>query len=145
MPNPRPPPEARELDRIEALATVNDTARADEFLDRCVPGSEWTVRVRTAEVSATLISRPSSGHVRRASVRTRLSLWLSRARSRRAGPPHPGFRPGRRDSERHRRRPSLGELAIKKPGTRADVNRSSHSSAQEHPRPPASRLGGESR
>jgi hypothetical protein len=77
MPNPRPLPEAREVDRIEALATVNDSARAEEFLERCVPGSEWTVRVRTAEVSGTLISRRPLGTFDER-VCTCLSLWLAR-------------------------------------------------------------------
>ncbi len=77
MPNPRPQPEAREVDRIEALATVNDPARAEEFLERSAPGSEWTVRVRTAEVSATLISRRPLGTFDER-VCTCLSLWLTR-------------------------------------------------------------------
>jgi hypothetical protein len=77
MPNPRPQPEAREVDRIEALVTVDDDARADEFLDRCVPGSEWTVHVRTAEVSATLIRRRPLGSFDERDC-TCLSLRLSR-------------------------------------------------------------------
>ena len=77
MPDPRPWPEAREVDRIEALVTVNDPARADEFLDRSVPGSEWTLRIRTAEVSATLISRAPLGTFDER-VCTCLSLWLKR-------------------------------------------------------------------
>ncbi len=86
MPNPLPQPEAREVDRIDALATVNDSARADDFLERCVPGSEWTVRVRTAEVSATLISRAPLGTFDER-VCTCLSLWLARA-----VPVEPGLR-----------------------------------------------------
>ena len=86
MPNPRPQPEAREVDRIEALATVDDPALADEFLDRCAPGSEWTVRVRTAEVSATLISRKPLGTFDER-VCTCLSLWLART-----VPVEPGLR-----------------------------------------------------
>ena len=86
MPNPRSQPEAREVDRIEALATVNDSSRVDEFLDRCVPGSEWTVRVRTAEVSATLISRVPLGTFDER-VCTCLSLWLTRT-----VPVEPGLR-----------------------------------------------------
>lgn len=86
MPNPRPLPDAREVDRIEALGTVNDPTRADEFLDRCVPGSEWTVRVRTAEVSATLISRGPLGTFDER-VCTCLSLWLART-----VPVEPGLR-----------------------------------------------------
>lgn len=77
MPNPRPLPEIREVDRIEALATVNDSARVDEFLERSVPGSEWMVRVRTAEVGATLIARNPLGSFDER-VCTCLSLWLHR-------------------------------------------------------------------
>ena len=86
MPNPRPLPEAREVDRVEALVTVNDAARAEEFLERCVPGSEWTVRVRTAEVSATLIRRTPLGSFDER-VCTCLSLWLTRT-----VPVEPGLR-----------------------------------------------------
>jgi hypothetical protein len=95
MPKPRPQPEAREVDRIEALATVDDAARAEEFLDRCAPGSEWTVRVRTAEVSATLISRNPLGSFDER-VCTCLSLWLTRT-----VPVEPGlrFRIAARDDE----------------------------------------------
>lgn len=77
MPNSRPQPDAREVDRIDALVTVEDSSRADEFLDRCVPGSEWLVRVRTAEVSATLMSRNPLGSFDER-VCTCLSLWLTR-------------------------------------------------------------------
>jgi hypothetical protein len=75
MPNPRPLPEIREVDRVEALVTVNDAARADEFLERSVPGSEWTVKIRTAEVTATLIARHPLGSFDER-VCTCLSLWL---------------------------------------------------------------------
>ncbi len=86
MPNPRPQPEAREVDRIEALVTVDDAAKAVEFLDRAAPGSEWTVQIRTAEVSATLIRRAPLGSFDE-KVCTCLSLWLSRA-----VPVEPGLR-----------------------------------------------------
>jgi hypothetical protein len=86
MPPHRPLPDAREVDRIEALVTVDDASRADEFLDRSVPGSEWTVRVRTAEVSATLISRNPLGSFDER-VCTCLSLWLTRT-----VPVEPGLR-----------------------------------------------------
>ena len=76
MPNPRPQPEAREVDRVEALVTVNDAARADDFLERSIPGSEWTVRIRTAEVSATLINRTPLGTFDER-VCTCVSLWLA--------------------------------------------------------------------
>lgn len=45
-------PDAREVVRLEALAVVDDAARAEEFLGRCVPYSGWLVQIRTAEVSA---------------------------------------------------------------------------------------------
>ena len=86
MPNPRPLPEAREVDRIEALVTVDDSTRADDFLDRCIPGSEWTVRVRTAEVSATLIRRSPLGSFDER-ICTCVSLWLTRT-----VPVEPGLR-----------------------------------------------------
>jgi len=76
MPDPRPQPDAREVDRVEALATVDDAARVDEFLERSVPGSEWTVQIRTAEVSATLIARNPLGTFDER-VCTCLSLWLA--------------------------------------------------------------------
>ena len=86
MPNPRPTPEAREVDRIEVLAAIDDAAFAEEFLDRCTPGSEWTVKVRTAEVSATLISRMPLGTFDER-ICTCLSLWLTRT-----VPVEPGLR-----------------------------------------------------
>ena len=75
MSEPRHLPEAREVDRVEALATVDDPARVDEFLERSSPGSEWTVHIRTAEVSATLIARKPLGTFDER-VCTCLSLWL---------------------------------------------------------------------
>ena len=86
MPNPRPDPEAREVDRIEVLATVDDATLAGEFLDRCMPGSEWNVKIRTAEVSATLIRRKPLGTFDE-HVCTCLSLWLTRT-----VPVEPGLR-----------------------------------------------------
>jgi hypothetical protein len=61
MSPPRPAPDAREVDRVEALATVTDAAKVDEFLARCSPGSDWVVRIRTAEVAAQLIARQPLG------------------------------------------------------------------------------------
>ena len=43
--------------------------------ERSSPGSEWTVRIRTAEVSATLIARKPLGTFDER-VCTCLSLWL---------------------------------------------------------------------
>ncbi|GAC1470607.1 MAG: hypothetical protein NVSMB9_15850 [Isosphaeraceae bacterium] len=86
MPNIPRQPEAREVDRIEALATLNDPARADDFLERCIPGSEWTVQIRTAVVSATLIARNPLGSFDER-ICTCLSLWLLRT-----VPVEPGLR-----------------------------------------------------
>ena len=55
-------PDSREVARIEALSTVEGgDPEADAFLDRCVPGSTWIARIRTAEVSATVLSRTPLG------------------------------------------------------------------------------------
>ena len=86
MPNPRPVPDIREVDRIEALVTVNDSTHVDTFLERSVPGSEWTLQIRTAEVAATLIARHPLGSFDER-VCTCLSLWL-----RRSVPVEPGQR-----------------------------------------------------
>ena len=57
----RTPPDAREVDRFEALVTVDDADRAPEWLYRCVPGSTWTAQIRTAEVAATVVARNPLG------------------------------------------------------------------------------------
>lgn len=57
-----PDPDSREVARIEALSTVEgDESATDQFLDRCVPGSTWLARIRTAEVAATVLSRVPLG------------------------------------------------------------------------------------
>ncbi len=63
MPTPRPWADAREVDRVEALMTVDDAARADAFLARCAVGSTWTARIRTAEVTATVLARRPLGTI----------------------------------------------------------------------------------
>jgi hypothetical protein len=50
-------PDAREVDRVDALVTVADPNRVDEFLDRCAEGSSWNAHIRTADVRATVIRR----------------------------------------------------------------------------------------
>ena len=55
------PTEAREVDRIEALVTVVAPGATDAFLARCVPGSTWTARIRTATVAATVLARSPLG------------------------------------------------------------------------------------
>lgn len=60
MPSSRDP-DAREVVKVEALATVDDSGRAEEFLERCVPFSDWLVQIRTAEVSAAVRKRQPLG------------------------------------------------------------------------------------
>ncbi len=57
----RPLPEAREVDLVRALVTVPDATRVDDFLTRCVVGSTWRVKIRTAEVSAHVSDRSPLG------------------------------------------------------------------------------------
>jgi hypothetical protein len=59
----RPPswPDAREVDRIEILATTHDRARAQAFLALCLPGSRWSVQIRTAVVLGTVVGRHPLG------------------------------------------------------------------------------------
>ncbi|WP_435019079.1 hypothetical protein TA3x_001075 [Tundrisphaera sp. TA3] len=57
----RPPIDAREVTRFEALVTATDADRAAEFLGRCVPGSAWMASIRTALVEATVTARNPLG------------------------------------------------------------------------------------
>ena len=78
MPTPQSWPDAREVDRIEVLVTANVTpARIDDFLATCRPGSSWSVRIRTAEVSATVLARHPLGSFHERDC-TCLTLLLSR-------------------------------------------------------------------
>jgi hypothetical protein len=61
MSHPLRQPDAREVDRVEALITVNDSARVDNFLDRCSLGSTWRVKIRTAQVTAHVLARTPLG------------------------------------------------------------------------------------
>ena len=54
-------PDAREVVKVEALATADDPARAAEFLERCVAFSAWIVTIRTAEVTAAVRKRAPLG------------------------------------------------------------------------------------
>jgi hypothetical protein len=54
-------PDAREVVKVEALATADDSGRADEFLDRCGPASAWLVQIRTAEVRGQVRTRMALG------------------------------------------------------------------------------------
>src|SRR6059058_4941577 len=69
-------PDAREVDRIEALMTADDSDRVDDLLARCVPGSTWTALIRTAEVTATVVARSPLGTIDER-VCTCLSLRLA--------------------------------------------------------------------
>jgi hypothetical protein len=60
MTSPREP-DAREVVKVEALATVDNSGRVDEFLERCVPFSTWLVQIRTAEVTAEVRKRVPLG------------------------------------------------------------------------------------
>lgn len=72
------PIDAREVDRVEALVTADDSSRADEFLARCEFGSRWVARIRTAEVQATVLARNPLGSFDERQV-TCLRLGLSRS------------------------------------------------------------------
>ncbi len=61
MPASLPKIDAREVDRVEALVTVPDNARVDDFLEASVPGSRWRVQIRTASVASRLIARVPLG------------------------------------------------------------------------------------
>lgn len=61
MTQPAHQPDAREVDRVEALVTVNDAGKVDEFLDRCTVGSSWRAHIRTAQVSARVLARSPLG------------------------------------------------------------------------------------
>jgi hypothetical protein len=61
MPSRPEKPDAREVDRVEALVTADDPARADEVLARFAPGSTWLARIRTAEVEATVLAHNPLG------------------------------------------------------------------------------------
>jgi hypothetical protein len=77
MTTPRSWPDAREVDRIEVLATAHDSAQREAFLDLCRPGSLWSVQIRTAVVPATLIARQPLGSFDERDC-TCLSLRLAR-------------------------------------------------------------------
>ena len=80
-------PEGREVSRVEVLCAVDgDDAAIDAFLDRCIPGSTWTARIRTAEVAATVLSRTPLGTFSER-VCTCVKLRLSRS-----VPVEPGLR-----------------------------------------------------
>lgn len=86
MPAALPKIDAREVDRVEALVTVPDNSRIDDFLEAGVPGSPWQVQIRTASVAARLIARVPLGN-----FDERICTCL-RLRLDRAVPVEPGLR-----------------------------------------------------
>lgn len=54
-------PDCREVDRVEALATVVEEGAAEAFLERCIVGSTWKAQIRTAEVAARVLARVPLG------------------------------------------------------------------------------------
>ena len=73
--------------RVEALSTVEGGDReTDLFLERCVPGSTWTARIRTAEVAATVLSRVPLGSF------SERDFSCVRLRLNRSVPVEPGLR-----------------------------------------------------
>src|SRR5262245_54592121 len=70
-------PDAREVDRVEALATALGEGMTEAFLARCVPGSMWTARIRTAEVEARIVAREPLGSFEESAC-TCLTLSLAR-------------------------------------------------------------------
>ena len=60
MPQP-PVPDAREVDRIEAIVAADDADQMPNWPDHCAVGSTWTALIRTAEVTATVAARNPLG------------------------------------------------------------------------------------
>ncbi len=58
-PSPQNVPDAREVDRVEGLMTADGSAEA--FLSRCIPGSTWLAKIRTASVCAMVKARRPLG------------------------------------------------------------------------------------
>lgn len=70
-------PDAREVDRVDALLTVVDPERVDAFLDRCIEGSRWMTHIRTADVEGIVTRRHPLGSISERDclcVRLRLDL-----------------------------------------------------------------------
>jgi hypothetical protein len=70
-------PDAREVNRLEALVTVPEAAQVDAFLERCKVGSTWEALIRTASVTATVRARgPLGGFSERDCLCLSLALSL---------------------------------------------------------------------
>ena len=53
----RPLPEAREVGVVRGLFTVDDTARAADFVSGTIPDRIWEVQIRTAKVQGQIMRR----------------------------------------------------------------------------------------
>ena len=54
-------PDAREVDRVEAIVAAENADQGANWPDRCRPGSTWIAQIRTAEVVATVLARNPLG------------------------------------------------------------------------------------
>ncbi len=54
-------PDAREVDRVEAIVAADNAENGADWPARCAPGSTWIARIRTAEVVATVLARTPLG------------------------------------------------------------------------------------
>src|SRR5262249_2102696 len=61
MSHSRQQPDAREVDCVDAVVTVNDSGLIDAFLERCLVGSTWRAKIRTAWVTAHVLNRTPLG------------------------------------------------------------------------------------
>lgn len=60
MPHPAVP-DAREVDRVEAIVAAENADQGSDWPARCTPGSTWIAQIRTAEVTATVLARTPLG------------------------------------------------------------------------------------
>ncbi len=63
-----PIPDAREVDRVEAIVAAENADQGADWPARCVPGSTWIAQIRTAEVIATVVARNPLGTFVSASI-----------------------------------------------------------------------------
>ena len=54
-------PDAREVDRVEAIVAAENVDQGLDWPSRCGPGSTWVAQIRTAEVKATVLAKNPLG------------------------------------------------------------------------------------
>ena len=54
-------PDAREVDRVEAIVAAENAEPGADWPALCSPGSTWIAQIRTAEVIATVLARTPLG------------------------------------------------------------------------------------